>query len=69
MLQGGIYWSQKEEQRVTELMRHYEETEMAAGKPCTITTKSKSKDQTGGNPSLWLVKRTGSQLDCVGQQE
>lgn len=44
MLQGGGYRSQKEEQRVKELMRHYQETETVAGKPCTIAAKRKSKD-------------------------
>lgn len=60
MLQGRVYWSQKEEQRVTELTRHNEETGTVAGKPCTIAAKKKSMDQTGGTPLLWLVKRTGS---------
>lgn len=27
-LQGGVYWSQKEEQRLRELMRWYEEKEV-----------------------------------------
>lgn len=53
MLRGGVYWIQKEEQRVTGLMRHYEETETVAGKPYMIAVKRKSKDQTGGTPLLW----------------
>lgn len=67
MLQEGAYWSQKDKQRVTELMRHYKETETVAGKPCTITAKRESKDQTDGTPLLWLVSRTESRL--WGQQE
>lgn len=42
---------------------------MVAGKPCTIALKMKTKDQTGGTPLLQLVKRSGTQLDCGGQQE
>lgn len=47
MLQGGVYWSQKEEQRLRELMRSYEEKE--------VWLSNLAPQQRGGKARIRLV--------------